>query len=69
MAARNNMSADEYNEVCCSYAALMLSDDGVEITKERLDKAIRSSGNQVEALWPQMFANALEKTDINALLC
>ena len=52
MAARNNMTADEYNEACCSYAALMLSDDGVEITKERLAKAITSSGNQVEVFYP-----------------
>jgi large subunit ribosomal protein LP1 len=30
------LTAAEKDELCCSYAALMLHDDGVEITAERL---------------------------------
>jgi len=28
----SSLSAGEHDELCCSYAALMLHDDGVEIT-------------------------------------
>ena len=65
---RQNMTADEYNDACCSYAALMLHDDGIEITTERLNKAIKSSGNQTEAFYPGLYAKALEGADIGALL-
>ena len=28
----SKLSADEHDELCCSYAALMLHDDGLEIS-------------------------------------
>ena len=65
---RQNMTTDEYNDACCSYAALMLHDDGIEITQERLNKAITSSGNQTEAYYPGLYAKALKGADVGALL-
>merc|ERR1711934_1179866 len=41
----SKLSKAEHDELCCSYAALMLHDDGLEITAEKLNKVIKASGN------------------------
>ena len=53
------LSKAEKDELCCSYAALMLHDDKLEITAEKLNKIIKASGNEVDAYWPMLFAKAL----------
>ena len=70
MASKNpdQLSADEKAELCCSYAALMLHDDGVEITAEKLSKIIKSSGNTIEPYWPALFAKALKGQNVGDLL-
>merc|ERR1719478_1696439 len=70
MASKNpdQLSADEKAELCCSYAALMLHDDGVDITAEKLSKIIKSSGNTIEPYWPALFAKALKGQDVGSLL-
>ena len=65
---RQNMTTDEYNEAICTYSALMLHDDGIEITAERLTKAIKSSGNDAVPYWPSLFAKALQQNDVGQLL-
>merc|ERR1719230_729607 len=63
-----SLSKGEHDELCCSYAALLLHDDGLEITSEKLLKVIKASGNEVEPYWPGLFAKALQGQDIGALL-
>merc|ERR1712151_788262 len=63
-----SLSQAEHDELCCSYAALMLHDDGVEIAAEKLSKVIRDSGNTVEPYWPMLFAKALKSADIGDML-
>merc|ERR1711871_1586306 len=62
------LSQAEHDELCCSYAALMLHDDGLEITAEKLSAVIKASGNEVEPYWPMLFAKALKGQDVGALL-
>merc|ERR1711959_803173 len=62
------LSQAEHDELCCSYAALMLHDDGVEITAEKLAKVIKDSGNTVEPYWPMLFAKALKSANVDDLL-
>merc|ERR1712224_639240 len=62
------LSKAEHDELCCTYAALMLHDDGVEITGEKIAKVIKASGNEVEPYWPMLFAKALEGQDIDSLI-
>merc|ERR1712110_577309 len=62
------LSQAEHDELCCSYAALMLHDDGVEITAEKLSKVIKDSGNTVEPYWPMLFAKALKSANVSDLL-
>ena len=64
----SKLSKEEHDELCCSYAALMLHDDGLEITAEKLSAIIKASGNEVEPYWPMLFAKALKGADVGALL-
>merc|ERR1712216_541649 len=64
----SKLSKAEHDELCCSYAALMLHDDGLEITAEKLSAVIKASGNEVEPYWPMLFAKALKGQDVGALL-
>merc|ERR1711907_830572 len=64
----DKLSKEEKGELCVSYAALMLHDDGLEITAEKLKAIIKASGNEVEPYWPMLFAKALKGQDVGALL-
>merc|ERR1712139_27816 len=64
----DQLSKEQKDELCVSYAALMLHDDGLEINAEKLTKIIKASGNEVEPYWPMLFAKALKGQDVGALL-
>merc|ERR1711990_1252523 len=64
----SKLSKAEHDELCCSYAALMLHDDGLEITAEKISAIIKASKNEVEPYWPMLFPKALKGADIGALL-
>merc|ERR1712078_775883 len=64
----DKLSKEQHDELCVSYAALMLHDDGLEITAEKLSKVIKASGNEVEPYWPMLFAKALKGQDVGELL-
>merc|ERR1711908_45687 len=64
----DKLSKAEKDELCVSYAALMLHDDGLDINAEKLTKIIKASGNEVEPYWPMLFAKALKGQDVAALL-
>merc|ERR1712228_283361 len=63
-----SLSKTEKDELCCTYAALLLHDGGVEVTGEKIAKVIKASGNSVEGYWPGLFAKALQGQNIGALL-
>ncbi|KAJ3217233.1 60S acidic ribosomal protein P1 [Dinochytrium kinnereticum] len=56
------------NEAALVYAALILHDDGVEITADKLSTLIEAAGVEIEAIWPNLFAKALAGKDIGAFL-
>merc|ERR1712046_368456 len=64
----DQLSKEQKDELCVSYAALMLHDDGLDINAEKLTKIIKASGNEVEPYWPMLFAKALKGQDVGALL-
>ncbi len=63
-----SLSKAEKDELCCVYAGLLLFDDKVEITADKLNKVITASRNSVEAYYPEFFAKYLATTDLNAIL-
>ena len=63
-----SISKAEHDELCCVYAGLLLFDEGMEITSDKIQKIIKASGNTVDDYYPEFFAKYLAKTDIKSML-
>jgi len=55
-------------ELTCSYAALILADDNVAISADKLQALIKAAAVDVEPIWTTLFAKALEGKDVKDLL-
>ncbi|KAI0595908.1 60s acidic ribosomal protein-domain-containing protein [Biscogniauxia sp. FL1348] len=56
-------------ELASSYAALILADEGLEITADKLQTLIKAANvADVEPIWTSLFAKALEGKDVKDLL-
>lgn len=51
-------------ELACVYAALILQDDGVAITGDKIAAIVKAAHVDVEPFWPGLFAKALEGVDV-----
>merc|ERR1711860_486217 len=56
------------DELACVYAALVLLDDDVAITAEKISTILKAADVKVEPYWPGLFAKALEGVDVKALI-
>jgi large subunit ribosomal protein LP1 len=63
-----SISKAEHDELCCVYAALLLHDDNVEITTDKLNKVISASGNTVESYYPEFFEKYFKSVNLKTLL-
>ncbi|KAL7749500.1 Cytoplasmic tRNA 2-thiolation protein 2 [Sorochytrium milnesiophthora] len=56
------------SEKAVVYAALILHDDGVEITADKLTTLIKAANVDVEPIWASLFAKALQGKNLDDLL-
>ncbi|KAL7087048.1 hypothetical protein ACP275_13G041400 [Erythranthe tilingii] len=52
------------NFVACTYAALVLRDDGMDVTAEKIETLLKAANFNVESYWPSLFAKLCEKRNI-----
>jgi len=56
-------------ELACSYAALILADEGLEVSADKIQTILSAAKVQdVEPIWATIFSKALEGKDIKDLL-
>jgi len=63
-----SLTKPEHDELCCVYAALLLHDDKVEITADKINKVIAASGNSVEGYYPEFFAKYFQSVNLDSML-
>merc|ERR1712183_642966 len=64
----SNLKKMANSELACVYAALILADDDVAITPEKLTTILKAAGVDVEPYWPGLFSKALESCDLKSLI-
>ncbi|KAI8430252.1 hypothetical protein MSG28_000586 [Choristoneura fumiferana] len=55
-------------ELACVYSALILVDDDVAVTGEKISTILKAAGVDVEPYWPGLFAKALEGVNVRELI-
>ena len=66
--AADEVPQAEKDELFCAYAGMILSDSGLDITEEHLNKLIKASGGKVESFFPALFAKICDGKDISKFL-
>merc|ERR1712115_407031 len=56
------------SELACTYAALILQDEGSDITADNINSLIKAAGVSVEPFWPGLFEKALASTNVAELI-
>ena len=55
-------------ELACVYAALILNDDGIEISGDKINKLLDAAGVKIESYWVDLFAEYFKSQDLEALI-
>ncbi|KAM8895927.1 large ribosomal subunit protein P1-like [Lycaon pictus] len=56
-------------KLTCIYSALILHDNEVMVTEDKINSLIKAAGVNVEPFWPGLFAKALANMNIGSLIC
>ncbi|XP_023368003.1 60S acidic ribosomal protein P1-like isoform X1 [Otolemur garnettii] len=57
------------SELTYVYSALILHDNEVTLTEDKINALIKATGINVEPFWPGLFAKALANVHIGSLIC
>merc|ERR1712226_869356 len=56
------------DQMVCTFAALLLHDEGTELNAANLNKVAKATGNNVAPYWPMLFCNALAGRSVGDFL-
>ncbi|KAF7830792.1 60S acidic ribosomal protein P1-like [Senna tora] len=56
------------SELACSYATMILHDDGIAVTAEKINALVKAANVAVDSYWPSLFAKLAEKRSIDDLI-
>ena len=62
------VAPEEKSELLCTFAALLLHDEGLKVDGDNIQKLITAAGAQIEPYWPKLYANMLANKKIGDLL-
>ena len=57
-----------HDQLCCTYASLILHDEGIQINANQIKKLIDASENKIDGFWAGLFAKTLATRNISELL-
>ncbi|KAL8517249.1 hypothetical protein ACS0TY_015470 [Phlomoides rotata] len=55
-------------EIACTYAALILHDDGITITAEKISTLLKAANLTVESYWPGLFTKLCENRNVDDVI-
>ena len=55
-------------DLACTYAALILRDDGQEVAADKISAVVSASGLELEPYWSGLFAKFLEQKSVGDLI-
>ena len=55
-------------DLACTYAALILHDDGQEVTADKISAVVSARGLELEPYWSGLFAKFLEQKSVGDLI-
>ncbi|XP_059852702.1 large ribosomal subunit protein P1-like isoform X1 [Delphinus delphis] len=67
LALARTMASD--SAFTCIYSGLILSDNEVTVTEDKINALIKAASVNVELFWPGLFAKALASVNIGSLIC
>ncbi|KAK7285729.1 hypothetical protein RJT34_20509 [Clitoria ternatea] len=57
-----------FGETACSYAAIILNDDGIPVTAENISSLLKVAKINVESYWPSLFEKLAQKKNLGDLI-
>eukprot|EP00441_Pelagodinium_beii_P046330 CAMPEP_0197622586 /NCGR_PEP_ID=MMETSP1338-20131121/2829_1 /TAXON_ID=43686 ORGANISM="Pelagodinium beii, Strain RCC1491" /NCGR_SAMPLE_ID=MMETSP1338 /ASSEMBLY_ACC=CAM_ASM_000754 /LENGTH=124 /DNA_ID=CAMNT_0043192329 /DNA_START=66 /DNA_END=440 /DNA_ORIENTATION=- len=64
----SSLEKEQLDELLCTYAALILHDDGAEINAESMNSLIKASGCSVESYWPMLMSKMINNVGMGELI-
>ncbi|KAI4339644.1 hypothetical protein MLD38_024561 [Melastoma candidum] len=55
-------------ELACTYAVLILHEEGIRVTAEKIATLVKAANVPVESYWPSLFAKLAEKINVDDLI-